>query len=45
MTIIVAVKTDEKIIIGADKRVTEDDTIVSDESSKIIVKNFYLIFI
>lgn len=39
MTIIVAVKTDEKIIIGADKRVTEDDTIVSDESSKIIVKN------
>lgn len=39
MTIIVAVKTDEKIIIGADKRVTEDDTIVSEESSKILIKD------
>lgn len=39
MTIIVAVKTDERIIIGADKRVTEDDTIVSENTSKILVKD------
>jgi len=39
MTVIVAVKTDEHIIIGADKRVIEDDTIVSEESSKILIKD------
>ena len=39
MTVIVAVKKDEEIIIGADKRVTEEDTIVSDKSSKILVKD------
>lgn len=39
MTIIVAVKTDEKIIIGTDKRVIEGDTIVSEESSKILIKD------
>ncbi|MBQ2832345.1 hypothetical protein [Methanobrevibacter sp.] len=38
MTIIVAVKTDEKIIIGTDKRVIEGDTIVSEDSSKILIK-------
>ena len=38
MTIIVAVKTDEKIIIGADKRIIEDDVIVSEDSSKILIK-------
>ena len=39
MTIIVTVKTDEKIIIGADKRVTEDNIIVSEEASKILIKD------
>ena len=38
MTIIVAVKTDTKIIIGSDKRVTEDKTIVSENESKILIK-------
>lgn len=38
MTIIVTVKNDEKIIIGADKRIIEDDTIVSEDSSKILIK-------
>ena len=38
MTLIVAVKTDEKIIIGADKRVTEGNTIVSENESKILLK-------
>ena len=38
MTVIVAVKTDEKIIIGADKRIIEDDVIVSEDSSKILIK-------
>lgn len=39
MTIIVTVKTDEKIIIGADKRIIEDNIIVSEESSKILIKD------
>ena len=38
MTIIVTVKTDDKIIIGTDKRITEDHTITSEESSKILIK-------
>lgn len=38
MTVIVAVKTDEHIIIGADKRIIEDDVIVSEDSSKILIK-------
>lgn len=38
MTIIVAYKTDDKIIIGADKRVIEDKIIVSETSSKILNK-------
>ena len=38
MTIIVAVKTDEKIIIGADKRIIEENTIVSEDSSKMLIK-------
>ena len=42
MTVIVAVKKDEEIIIGADKRVTEEDTIVSDKSSKILVKDLMI---
>ena len=42
MTIVVAVKTENKIIIGADKRVTEEDTIVSEESSKILVKDLMI---
>ena len=39
MTIIVAVKTDEKIIIGADKRIIEENTIISEDSSKILIKD------
>ena len=42
MTIVVAVKTENKIIIGADKRVTEEDTIVSEGSSKILVKDLMI---
>ena len=38
MTIIVAVKTDEKIIIGTDKRIIEGNTIISEDSSKILIK-------
>ena len=38
MTIIVTVKTDEKIIIGADKRIIEEDIIVSEDSSKMLIK-------
>ena len=38
MSIIVAVKTDTKIILGSDKRVTEDKTIVSENESKILIK-------
>ena len=38
MTIIVAVKNDEKIIIGTDKRVIEGDTIISEDASKILIK-------
>lgn len=40
MTIVVAVKTDDKIIIGSDKRVIEDETITSENSSKILIKDF-----
>ena len=34
MTIIVAVKTDEKIIIGTDKRIIEGNTIISEEKTE-----------
>lgn len=40
MTIIVALKNQDEIIIGADKRLTEDDTIVSENESKILIKEF-----
>lgn len=38
MTIIIAVKDDERILIGADGQVIEGDTIVSKYSSKILTK-------
>ena len=38
MTIIVTIKTDNKIIIGTDKRIIEGDTIISEDASKILIK-------
>lgn len=39
MTIIVVVKNDDKTIIGTDKRLMENNTIVSENASKILIKN------
>lgn len=39
MTIVVAVKDENSIIIGADKRLTEGDLILTDNSSKILIKD------
>ena len=43
MTIIVAVKDDENILIGADSRVTIGETIESEDSSKILIKELTII--
>lgn len=42
MTIIVTVKTDEKTIIGTDKRILENDIIVSEDASKILIKELLI---
>ncbi len=42
MTIIVTVKNDEKTIIGADKRLLENDIIVSENASKILIKELLI---
>ena len=43
MTIIVAVKKEDEILVGADKRVTSGDMIVDENSSKILIKKFNII--
>lgn len=43
MTIVVAVKDDENIVIGADSQVTEGDMIVSEDSSKILIKELTIV--
>ena len=40
MTVIIAAKKEDEIIVGADKRVTSGDMILDENSSKIILKEF-----
>jgi len=40
MTIIVAVKDENGITVGADKRVTSEDMVLDENSSKILIKKF-----
>jgi len=40
MTVIIAAKKEDEIIVGADKRVTSGDMILDENSSKIIIKEF-----
>ena len=40
MTVIIAAKKEDEIIVGADKRVTSGDMILDENASKIIIKEF-----
>ena len=42
MTIVVTLKDKDEIIIGADKRVTEGDIIISENKSKILIKELII---